>query len=295
VTGRARLDDAALIERLADLGRDLAWPSTPDMAGRVTAAIEAGSVRRSAMPEAGSSILRRIRELVGIGGPGGRRALPRSLLLAVVALLVIVVVAAAIGLGVPGIRIDLRPLPTATPGATAGASTSPSGSGVDGSPAFGSPVPTGTPPGPEIGPSVSLDDARRTAGFGLLVPTAAGYATPDEVHLNGAPPFARVTFVYADGTTLTEFLGEVQPDAFQKMVGPGTSVEPVRVGGSSGYWITGAPHEVVIFYLDPDGQSRWQQVTVTGNVLIWQAGKVTLRLQTPLDRVAAIALAQSAR
>ena len=51
----------------------------------------------------------------------------------------------------------------------------------------------------------------------------------------------------------------------------------------------------MLMFLDPDGQTRWQDVTVTGNVLVWQAGSVTLRLETPLDQAGAIAVATSLR
>ena len=228
----------------------------------------------------------------GIGFRGGRHVARRSLLLAVVVLLAIAAVAAAIGLGVPGIRIERRPNPT--PSASAAA---PSPSTAAGSMAAGSSTPTvpATPLGQELGPLVSLDRARSNAGFGVLVPTVTGYGDPTEVHLIGNRPFGRVTLRYPDGTMLTEFLGEIQPDAFQKIVGSDTTVAPARVGTSGGWWIAGAPHQLGLLYRDPDGQTRWQEVTVTGNVLLWQVGDVTLRLETPLDRESAIAVATSLR
>lgn len=293
MTGRRPLDDAELIERLGALSRELAWPATPDLAGRVTAALEAGAGR--GRPATG--ILARLRAFVGVGhvgggAAGGPRIARRSLVIALIALLAIAVAAAAIGLGVPGIRIELRPIatPIATPApGTPGPSSSTAGASPSG-------ATRATPPGQELGPIVSLDQARSDAGFGLLVPTAAGYTDPPEVHLTGVRPFSRVTLWYPDqATMLTEFLGEIQPDAFQKIVGGGTTVEPVRVGTSEGWWISGAPHELVLLFRDPDGRTRWQQVTVTGNVLLWQAGAVTLRLETPLDRAAAIAVAMSLR
>ncbi len=286
MTGRRPLDDAELIERLGELSGELAWPATPDLAGRVTAALGAGTAR----PGTPAGVLARLRASIGGAGPGasrGRRVARRSLLIALVALLAIVVVVAAIGLGVPGVRIELRSI--ATPPPTA--------SGPPSSTASGGAAPTGraTPPGQELGPTVSLDQARSDAGFGLLVPTASGYTDPGEIHLTGVQPFTRVTLKYPDQTLLTEFLGELQPDAFQKIVGGGTTVAPVKVGASNGWWIAGAPHELVLQFRDPDGQTRWQQVTVSGNVLLWQVGDVTLRLETPLDRALAIAVARSLR
>ena len=286
MTGRRPLDEAELIERLGALSAGIAWPATPDLVGRVTAAIEAKPARGAAP----AGILDRLAGLLGGGAPGGRRIARRSLAIAIVALLALVVAAAAIGIGVPGIRIDLRPLPSQTPAPTASAP------GPSPSTAVISPEPTTrpTPPGPELGPMVSLDQARSEAAFGLLVPTAAGFGDPTEVHLTGVRPFSRVTLWYApQRTLLTEFLGEIQPDAFQKLVGGGTIVEPVKVGQADGWWIAGAPHELILSIRDPDGQTRWQDVTVTGNVLVWQAGSVTVRLETPLDRDPAIAVATS--
>jgi hypothetical protein len=290
MTARRPFDDAELIERLGALATDIAWPATPDLAGRVTAALQAAPTRTGGAP----GVLDRLRELLGLGGvgvPGGRRVARRSLVIAVIALLAIAVAAAAIGIGVPGIRIELRPNPTQSPTPTAGV-PGPSSSTALMSPSLTTPA---TPPGPEVGPVVSLDQARADAGFGVLVPGATGYTEPAEVHMIGARPFTKVTLWYPDRTMLTEFLGQIQPDAFQKIVGGGTTVIPVRVGTADGWWITGAAHQLVFQFRDPDGQIRWQEVTVTGNVLVWQAGAVTLRLETPLDKDAAIELGASLR
>jgi hypothetical protein len=288
MTASRPIDDAVLIQRLGALATDIAWPATPDLVGRVTAAIQAAPARTAATP----GIMDRIRGLLGIDGmpaPGGRRIARRSLVIALIALLAIAVAAAAIGIGVPGIRIILQLDPIASPTPTASV-PGPSSSSALTSPTPGVPA---TPPGPEVGPIVSLDQARSDAGFGILLPATTGYTQPTEVHMIGAQPFTRVTLWYPDGTMLTEFLGEVQPDAFQKIVGGGTTVEPVRIGSVGGWWITGAPHELMFLFRDPDGQSRWQETTVSGNVLVWQAGPVTLRLETPMDRAAAVALAAS--
>jgi hypothetical protein len=288
MTGRRPLDDAELIERLGALSAEITWP-TADLSSRVIAAIEAGPGRGATTV----AIFDRLRALISGGAvPPGRRIARRSLLIAVVGLLAIVVAAAAIGLGVPGIRIDLRQIPSQTPAPTVSAPT-PSSSTAAGSPA---PTARATPPDQELGPIVSLDQARSGTSFALLLPTSIGYEVPTEVHLNGVQPFTRVALWYASQRTLlTEFLGEIQPDAFQKIVGSGTTVEPVKVGQADGWWIAGAPHELMLAFRDPDGQVRWQQVTVTGNVLVWQAGSVTLRLETPLDQAGAVAVATSLR
>jgi hypothetical protein len=295
------LDDVQLIERLAELSRQVAWPTAPGLADRVVAALETAPV-----PPARLGPVDRLRALfggpLGVVLPGDRRVARRSLLIAVVAVLAIAVAAAAIGLGVPGIRIEfLPPAPSPSAGQAPGPSASGSAGPASGSPgaspggATASPVSDATPPGDELGPIVSLDEARQGAGFGLLLPAALQSSGPTEVHLNGVPPFSRVTMLYPGRSTLTEFLGAIQPDAFQKVIGGGTTVDPVRVGSSDGWWIEGAPHHLVLLYRDADGVLRWREVTVTGNVLIWQVGAVTLRFETSFDRAAAIEVGASLR
>ena len=291
MTARRPLDDAELVERLGALARAVAWPPTPDLAARVTASIDGREPRR----RAGFRAIPAILGLTGAAGPG--RTARRATVLALVALLVLAVAVAALGLGVPGIRIEVVG-PSASPspspseaGPSASAPRSSTGLAIPS--AASAPLPTLAVD--DFGPVVSLDEARATAGFGVLVPTATGYATPLEVRLRGKAPLGRVTLRYADGTMLTEFIGVIQPDAFQKIVGNGTTVTPVRVGPGSGWWITGAPHQLGMLFTDPSGTTWWEDFTVTGNVLAWQAGTVTLRLETPLDEEAAVALAASLR
>jgi len=280
MTGRRLASDDELGGRLAELGGWIEWPVVPDLSARVIAAIEAGA------PQPG--VLARLSGFADVLA-GLRRAGRRSLLIALIALLAIVVVAAAIGLGVPGIRIELRPLATASPSAATSAG-----------PASGSPIgvstpPAATSPGIALGLTVTLGDAQKLAGFGVLVPTVPGFGSPTRVHLLGSAPRARVSLEYGDQVQVTEFLGAVDPEAFQKILSAGSTVERVNVGGTGGYWIAGAPHELSVLYRNADGTSSWEVIEVTGNVLIWQAGQVTLRLQTTLDRDVAVDVASSAR
>jgi hypothetical protein len=280
MNARRPLSDGELGERLVELGGRVAWPTVPDLSPRVTAAIK--------MKPAQHGALARLRHLADAWS-GGRRAARRSLLIAIAVLLAIAAVATAIGLGVPGIRIELRPIATESP------SAAPPAGSASGSAIGASPSPAETQPSLDLGPAVTLDEARRAAAFGILVPAVPGSAGPDEVHLLGSAPLARVSLVYGDRALVTEFLGAAEPDGFQKIVGGGTTVEPVMVGRTTGYWITGAPHELGVLYRTADGTTNWEVIQVSGNVLIWQAGPVTLRLQTTLDRDSAVQIAGSAR
>ena len=139
--------------------------------------------------------------VAGVGAPARRRIARRSLLIALVALLAIVVAAAAIGLGVPGIRIEVRsereparqrepaPWPRARPpghqqrslrhlrGARPGGASHAARPGV------------GPDREPRRGP-------RRTQDLGCSSRRATGYADPSEIHLTGVQPFSRVTLKY---------------------------------------------------------------------------------------------------
>jgi hypothetical protein len=72
-----------------------------------------------------------------------------------------------------------------------------------------------------------------------------------------------------------------------------TTVERVSVDGGVGIWITGAPH--VLVYLDRDGRFRERPVRVTGSVLLWERGPLTLRLEGDLSKDEAARLARSVR
>ena len=92
---------------------------------------------------------------------------------------------------------------------------------------------------------------------------------------------------------ISEFRGNVDAGFFEKILGPGTTLTKVTVGGSPGYWISGAPH--FFFYIDPQGQAVNDDHPTVGDVLLWTKGDVTYRLETSLGMAAAIRLAESLR
>jgi hypothetical protein len=78
----------------------------------------------------------------------------------------------------------------------------------------------------------------------------------------------------------------------QKGLGPGTTVEEVQVGPSRGLWIAGAPH---LFLRMPGGAIRDAPPGLAANTLLWEQDGNTLRLESGMDRDAAIRLAESLR
>jgi hypothetical protein len=97
------------------------------------------------------------------------------------------------------------------------------------------------------------------------------------------------TTVDGVGGILTEVTGFLRRNMVTKQLPQGTDLQAVNVGGHFGYWIEGAPHGMVLLEVDRDVLS--EPLRLAGNVLLWQDGEDTIRLETELDRDAAVALA----
>jgi hypothetical protein len=208
----------------------------------------------------------------------------RSLLLAVAATLILAAVAAAaIGFNLPGIRIIFGPppsLPTASPQV--------SGEGLPGS-LMG------------LGTVVTAEEAQANVDFPLLQPTDPDLGPPDATYVR----LGRVAFVWSPsdgipptddpevGLLLNQFRGVVGERIVDKIASEGTQVEPITVDGAPGYWIAGAPH--FFMYVDPSGQEIQDSYRSVSQTLVWTRDGITYRLETALDREAAIRLAESLR
>jgi len=143
-----------------------------------------------------------------------------------------------------------------------------------------------------LGEQVSLQEARERAGFELVVPKELG--EPDEVYFQESPPGGMVSFVYGtkeDPRALfTQFAARVDEAIFKK-VAPDTKIEPVTVDGQPGFWLEGAHF---FSYLDRDGDMQSEQVRLAGNVLLWERGTRTLRLEADISKEEALRIAESA-
>jgi len=142
-----------------------------------------------------------------------------------------------------------------------------------------------------LGERVSLDEARRRAGFDVVVPARLG--EPDDVYFQRSPPGGMVSLLYGSrenpSALVTQFAATVDEVIFKK-VAPGTTVEPVTVGGQPGYWIQGAHY---FTYCDRQGEMRTEQVRLAGNVLLWERAKSTLRLEADVSKDEALRIAES--
>ena len=120
---------------------------------------------------------------------------------------------------------------------------------------------------PLLGREVSLATARTGVDFPLLVPR-----DPVAAYVDG--PMINLRW---KRYVLSQWHGEQLPFA-QKQVGPSSQTVGVEVRGRTGLWITGARHEIV--YRDPaTDQIVVRSRRLVGNVLIWEDGDVTYRLE----------------
>lgn len=268
-TALADLDDAGLAATLRATAPSIDWPTAGAPGVDVAASVRARITARPAR------------------GRRPWRALPRSLVLALIALLVVAVVATAVGLGLPGLRLSLGgPTPPPTVAPTLAPPSVVPGTGLG------------------IGMRSTLEEAAAATGRPIPIPTDDRFGLPDAVWLQRSPA-REVTLVWAPsedlpadldptiGAILQSFEGELLEPYLEKVIQGGTVVAPVTVGGADGYWIGGDAHWLM--YRAPDGEvvedgRRW-----VGDALIWSDGAVTYRLETGLGREATIAVAEGLR
>ncbi|HEU4481131.1 MAG TPA: hypothetical protein VFS18_04535 [Actinomycetota bacterium] len=156
-----------------------------------------------------------------------------------------------------------------------------------------------------LGRPVSRSEAEAAVAFEIVEPQSGLLEEPDEIYVEDET-LGAVSFVYLPreglpeagpfgvAALLTEFRGRLQRAGFEKFISADdTSVEAVTVSGFEGYWIEGAPHVVV--YVDENGVQRERSARLAGNTLVWEQDGLTLRLESSLDRSAAVAAAETIR
>lgn len=253
---------------LRDAATDAPWPPTPDLRAIVVARIEAAGLR----PEAGSGRPAPAGPLAD-GGRGRAVRLGRAIALAVLALLVAAGIATALGFRLPGLDlIFVERLP-------------PAGSGLD------------------LGRATALAEATAVDPPRVLVPAAL--PPPDVAYVRGTGDERIVTLAYraAAGAatlpgsdlslTVMAIPGDEHEAVVSKLLGPGTTLEAVVVGGSRGWWIAGAPHEIL--YLRPDGSVGRYEAVLAGDTLVFARDGTLYRLESALGREATLRLAGSMR
>ena len=293
------LTDAELETALFDLARVLAPTPSPDLAAMV----------RVRVAGLGTPVSGRLSWLDGFDRSWGRPT-RRAVVLGLAVLLALAGVAAAIGFGLPGLRIViLGPGVSVSP--TIGVSPTP-GASPGSSPPSVSPQPTAAAIETlGLGEPVDPKDVDLAAGYHVLLPTLLELGRPLGVFVRGSAPTALVGAAYAATPTIPagslapiaagqpvailvmEFPGASDADYLQKMLPPGTSIEPVTVGGKAGFWIAGQPHELL--YLALNGDVLDEPARLAANVLAWNDGDRTIRIEGAPDLATAMRIAASLR
>jgi len=137
----------------------------------------------------------------------------------------------------------------------------------------------------DLGAPISPGEAAKTAGFEPLRSSLLG--DPDSVTWDGS----MLWFRYRDVRLLvSQFVGSERGELVKKVVEPRTMITPVTVLGQQGYFLSGATH---FLYLAPTNLIRDERVRLARNVLLWQHGRLTLRLEGVLTVGEALRIARS--
>jgi hypothetical protein len=265
-------------------GRRPRLPEPPELEAELRALGRAIDV--PAAPDLTAEVRRRLGQTEGpLGRPdagrrrGTRRARWRAAVVGALALLVVLAVTPP-GRAVvthvfrfAGIELRQEPGPARTP---TSAPTSPTS-------------PASPQPGERL---MSFDRARRLVAFPILVPAAFG--PPRTVAVRDGGRVASLVYPrtpYGE-VRLDEFDGHLDSIVFTKFVQADNAAE-VRVAGRKALWVSG-PHDVLYVRRDGTADSAAPRLT-TGNTLIWDTGRVALRLEGAIDRDRAIAIAAATR
>ena len=146
-----------------------------------------------------------------------------------------------------------------------------------------------------LGQRVTLDEARERVPYEVVIPERLG--APDSVYVRRDYPRQVVSLAYGTRDELrylfTQFRGDVRRIEFYKGLPPGTQIERLTVDGGRGYWIAGEVH--VFGFVDESGQLRMEEMRLAGNVLLWERGDLTLRVEGARTKAEALAIAASVR
>ena len=148
----------------------------------------------------------------------------------------------------------------------------------------------------QVGVRVTLDEAQRRAGFRVLVPSGPALGDPDAVYV-GHFVVTEATLLYGrPGSVrllLTEAVGRLNIAFAGKILGPGTRLKRLTLGGRPALWIEGSPH--VFYFVATGGQIAQGSLRLAKDTLLWQRGKLVLRLEGDLTLAQALAVARSLR
>ncbi|HVH64701.1 MAG TPA: hypothetical protein VM674_01600 [Candidatus Acidoferrum sp.] len=163
-----------------------------------------------------------------------------------------------------------------------------------------SPLPSLSPISPlDLGQRTTLDAAQSVVSFKIVVPPDLG--APDAVYVRTDIPGGEVALAYKPrpgipmvretqlGLLVTEFRGDLNPNLFQKTLGPDTKLVETSVHGEDAWWIEGQPHEVIV--QTSANNYTQEQLRLAANTLIWSHAGVTYRIESDLSQADAMRVA----
>ena len=259
------MTDHALGAALTKLGDEVAWPAPPDVASAVGRQIREREKAPSSAPLRSSLSL-----------PSRRR----TVLILVAAFLTLAAAALAARLVIELGAVTVRVIP--------------------GTPTH---VPTDVLRADDLGRQVTLSRAEAISGSDVALPAALG--PPDRVWVDETAvdpesdaaatrivtawePTARLPAIPGTdtGAMLMQFEGNWEAAAKQ-VYSETNRYGEATVNGGAAFWTSG-PHELTLVTGD-----HARRVLVTGNIVIWQDGALTFRLETSLPKTRAIAIAET--
>jgi hypothetical protein len=162
-------------------------------------------------------------------------------------------------------------------------------------------VPAGPPATLIGGVDASLVEAQDEVGFDLRTPRLLG--PPESVQLLTWGGGQQVAMIWSEsddlpevfdtgvGLLLIQFEARVDQELLLKQAPESTRIEPVRVDGDLGYFLSEAPHTV--FFESKEGLIADDQVRLTANVLVWMSDGVTYRIESALGLDDSVEIAES--
>jgi hypothetical protein len=252
---------------LVRLGRDLAFPETPDVAAAVGDRLERAAPARRRAPSRRALVLAFVALVVAVGAamavPSARTAILEFFGLR----------------GATVTRVDTLPPVETRPEAPDPVTEL----------ELGSPVPV-------------VDGSVRVKWPYLVVPDDLG--PPDAAYFStSALPDGKVSLVYEPGggvprsrytgvgILVTEFRGDLAPGYVEKLADAGTAIERLRVGPHRAVWLEGGPHFVA--FTTPSGNFGEEVSRLAGNTLLVQHGRLLVRIEGELERERAVEIARS--
>jgi hypothetical protein len=251
---------------LVRLGRDLAFPETPDVAAAVGDRLERAAPARRRAPSRRALVVAFVALVVAVGAamavPSARTAILEFFGLR----------------GATVTRVDTLPP----------VETRPEAPDLVTELELGSPVPV-------------VDGSVRVKWPYLVVPDALG--PPDAAYYSSVLRDGKVSLVYEPGAgvprsrytgvgiLVTEFRGAFAPGYVDKLAESGTTIERFRVGRHPAVWLEGGPHFVA--FRTPGGNFGEEVARLAGNTLLVQHGRLLVRIEGELEQERAVEIARS--